>query len=49
MTAFNEGVKIKKLGYSIHYNPYRNKGTANDYINFIAGYRSSKTRQKLNK
>ena len=31
MTAFNKGVKIKKSGYSINYNPYRHKGSAKDY------------------
>jgi len=41
MTAFNKGVQIKKLGYSIHYNPYRHKGSAEDYEQFILGYKSA--------
>ncbi len=41
MKAFNKGVKTKKLGHSIYYNPYRNKGTAEEYIQFILGYESA--------
>jgi len=41
MTAFNKGVKIKKLGYSVNYNPYRHKGSTEDYEQFILGYKSA--------
>ena len=40
MKAYKKGVQIKKLGYSIDYNPYRHKGTAEEYIQFILGYES---------
>ena len=40
MKAYSKGVQIKKLGYSIAYNPYRNKGSEEDYIQFILGYKS---------
>ena len=39
--AFNKGVQIKNMGYSIYYNPYRNKGSAEDYDQFIIGYKSA--------
>jgi len=41
MEAYKKGVQVKKLGYSIYYNPYRNKGTAEEYIQFILGYESA--------
>ncbi len=41
MEAYKKGAKIKKLGYSINYNPYRNKGSAEEYIQFILGYESA--------
>lgn len=36
--AYLKGIEIKALGKSIEYNPYRHKGTAQEFEDFIAGY-----------
>ena len=41
MAPYQKGVQIKNLGYSIHYNPYRYKGSTEDYEQFILGYNST--------
>ena len=40
MYSYNLGKKHKSMGYSIHYNPYRNKGTAKQFNDWLSGYRS---------
>jgi hypothetical protein len=36
--AYNLGCKVAAEGHSIHFNPYRHKGTAQEYCDFEAGY-----------
>lgn len=38
--AFESGKKCKRLGKSIHYNPYRNKGTATEFVEWELGWQS---------
>jgi hypothetical protein len=36
--AYFKGIEVKTLGKSIEYNPYRYKGTAQEYLDFVKGY-----------
>jgi hypothetical protein len=38
MGAFELGIAHKKMGKSIHYNPYRNKGTVEQFNAWLDGY-----------
>jgi len=38
MNAYQLGQTHKKMGYSIWYNPFRNKGSAQEYAEWIEGY-----------
>lgn len=40
MNAFDQGKKAKKLGKSKEYNPYRHKGSPEDYTEWINGWNS---------
>jgi hypothetical protein len=40
-SAFSKGMEVKKLGKSIEYNPYRHKGTAQEFEDFIKGYNAA--------
>lgn len=35
---FREGVEHRNLGKSIYYNPYRHKGTTQQYIDWVTGW-----------
>ena len=39
MTAFEQGKEARNNGKSEAYNPYRNKGLASDYIEWVKGWR----------
>jgi len=36
--SYKLGKKHNALGYSIFYNPYRNKGTAKEFADWVKGY-----------
>lgn len=36
---YKQGASHKKLGFSIHYNPYRNKGSARQFTNWVDGHK----------
>lgn len=36
--AYKLGQKHNRLGHSIHYNPYRNKGTSYQFSEWVLGY-----------
>lgn len=38
MTAFEQGKYHKSIGKSKAYNPYRNKGLACDYMDWVKGW-----------
>jgi len=38
MNAYDLGTQCKRLGYSVHYNPFRNKGSAEEYKQWVLGY-----------
>lgn len=38
MKEFNQGKQCAVFGYSIHYNPYRHKGTAQQFIEWERGW-----------
>lgn len=38
MTPFEHGIKCAQSGYSIYYNPYRHKGTAEQYLDWEDGW-----------
>lgn len=38
--AFIQGQRIKAEGFSIYYNPYRDKGTGKESKDFIRGWNS---------
>lgn len=38
---FNLGKKHKEMGYSIYYNPYRNKGTPQQFGDWVKGYNAN--------
>jgi len=38
MTACELGKQHRELGKSIHYNPFRHKGTVQDYTDWIDGW-----------
>ena len=40
MKEYNHGAHCAKLGYSIHYNPYRHKGTPEQYTEWQQGWLS---------
>lgn len=40
MKEFELGKHHKLIGKSIHYNQYRNKGTAKQFADWLAGYNS---------
>lgn len=40
--AFKLGVQIAKMGYSIYFNPFRYKGTAQQFLDWESGYKSVK-------
>lgn len=44
--AFKKGVEMATIGRSIYFNPYRHKGTSEEYLDFIAGYKSVKGERK---
>jgi len=35
---FNQGQKHREMCYSIHYNPYRHKGTPDQFCDWIKGW-----------
>ncbi len=43
MNAYELGIKCKNMGYSIHYNPFRHKGSAEQYKQWILGYNHEKS------
>jgi ribosome modulation factor len=40
MSEFTQGAQANKDGHSIHYNPYRERGTAEQYCEWIKGWES---------
>ena len=38
MTAFEQGKEARNNGKSEAYNPYRNKGLASDYMDWVKGW-----------
>ena len=36
---FEQGVNHYNLGKSIHYNPYRHKGTAKQFVDWVSGWK----------
>jgi len=36
--AFKNGTECALAGKSIHYNPFRNKGTADQFNDWVSGY-----------
>jgi hypothetical protein len=46
-SPYKNGVLCAKAGKSIHYNPYRNKGTGEQYSNWIAGYNKCQRNKSL--
>lgn len=34
------GIVHRQMGYSVYYNPFRNKGTSKQFTDWLAGYRS---------
>jgi hypothetical protein len=38
MDAYNLGIKCKIMGYSIYYNPFRHKGSPEQYQQWLLGY-----------
>jgi hypothetical protein len=40
--AYKLGQAHKSMGYSVHYNPYRHKGTASQFVGWKKGFLSLK-------
>ena len=38
--SYKLGQQHNKMGYSMHYNPYRNKGTGDQFTDWENGYNS---------
>jgi len=36
--AYDLGIQCRKMGYSIHYNPFRHKGSNEQYEQWVLGY-----------
>lgn len=41
-SAYILGIACNKLGHSIYYNPFEHKGSSQEYLDWISGWKSVK-------